>query len=832
MTRSSLALKLLWREGRSGELTILLVALIIAISSSTAVNLFTDRLQQTFTYQAAEFLAGDLAISSSESLPTVWASKAKKHHLKQAETVEFSTMLVENEQLLLVGIKAVSPLYPLRGQLKNTQTNYTDEKISKTPPQRGNVWVDARILSALKLSIGDSITIGIKKLTITSIITYEPDKRGDMFSLSPRVLMSTLDLAATRVIQAGSYVHYFTQFIGDESDLTAFKSWGKKQLSPSQRIMDIYQDRPELSSALKNTQYFLNLSSIIVILISGIAIAMATHRYTERHFNTSAILRCLGYTQSQILSLYGYQFLYLGLLASVIGCGLGWLGQQQLFHLLRSLFPAKVASPHLFAMMSGFLIGFVILATFALPPLLRLKKVSALRVLRRELEPMPTSAWLIYGAAFFLMSFFLWHYTQNYLTALLLLSGATVVILLLGTTLYLAMLKIKARLGKLPLSLRFGANALLRNPKTTVVQILAFSLTLVSILLSMTLSQDLIKDWQEQLPEKNPNHFALNLFTDQLKKFNQTLATEKISPQPLFPIVRGRLIKVNGDNVHQQVTKDTQGQRAVQRDLSLTYALTLPDNNSISAGDWWQNSTPEKGQVSIEQKLAKSLKINLSDELTFSIGSQEFKATVSSIRKVKWETMKPNFYMIFSPATLEDYPKTYLTSFYLPKENQTSLQTLIKQYPAMMVFKVDTILAQFKTLLLQVTKAINALFYFALLAGFCVLFAAISSTLDQRFYEGVLMRTLGAKRSLLRYSYLLEFSLLGFVSGLLAIIIAESLIFGLYYFILQLDYHFHWQLWLISPTVGMFTVMMAGCLGVRKVIKAPPIKLLQLTENR
>ncbi|MCK5924462.1 MAG: ABC transporter permease, partial [Methylococcales bacterium] len=406
------------------------------------------------------------------------------------------------------------------------------------------------------------------------------------------------------------------------------------------------------------------------------------------------------------------------------------------------------------------------------------------------------------------------------------------VVLLIGTGLYLSMLSIKARLGKLPLSLRFGANALLRNPKVTVIQILAFSLTLVSILLSTTLSQDLINDWQHQLPEKNPNHFALNLFPNQLKNFSETLATEKISPQAVFPIVRGRLIKVNGKNIHQQVTKDSRGQRAVQRDLSLTYALNLPDNNVITQGDWWEKDTPEKAQVSIEKKLAKSLKINVEDELTFSIGSQEFIATVSSIRQVKWETMRPNFYMIFSPATLMHYPKTYLTSFYLPKENKTSLQALIKQYPAMMVFKVDTILAQFKTLLLQVTKAVNALFYFALLAGFCVLFAAISSTLGQRFYEGALMRTLGAKRSLLRYSYLLEFSLLGFVSGLLAIMIAESVIFSLYYFILQLDYYFHWKLWLISPFVGLFVVMIAGCLGVRKVIKVPPVKLLRLTEGR
>jgi putative ABC transport system permease protein len=832
MKRSSLALRFLWREFRSGELTLLLIALIIAISSSTAVSLFSDRLQQTLLHQTAEFLAGDLAVSSSQTaLPTVWHSKAKKHHLKQTETVEFSTMLLENDQLLLVGIKAVSPFYPLRGQLKNTQTDYTEEKVSQTPPQRGNVWVEARILSALKLKIGDPLTIGEKKLTITAILTYEPDKRGDFYSLSPRVMMSTLDLIATRVIQTGSHVHYFTQFTGNESDLMAFKRWGKKQLTPSQRIMDIYQDRPELSSALNNTQYYLSLSSIIVVLISGIAIAMAARQYTERHFNNVAILRCLGYTQNEILSLYSYQFLYLGLFAGIIGCSLGWGGQQALFHHLRDLFPAKVASPHIFSLFLGFLTGLVILANFTLPPLLRLKKASPLKVLRRELEPLPTSAWLVYTTTFILVSFFLWHYTDDYKKAILFLSSGLCIILVLGAGLYIALLKLKNRFTNMPLYFRFGVQALLQNPKITVIQLLAFSLTFGAILLSVILSQDLIKDWQQQLPKDNPNHFALNLFPNDLKTFNKDLLNEHITPQPLYPIVKGRLIKVNGENVHQQVTKDSQGQRAVQRDLSLTYSLTLPENNTLSKGDWWENSTPKKGKVSIEQKLAKSLNIKIEDELTFSIGSQQFKATVSSLRKVKWETMKPNFYMIFSPATLENYPKTYLTSFYLPKENQSSLKVLLKKHPTIMVFKVDIILAQLQTLLLQVTQAINALAYFALCAGFCVLFAVIATTLDQRFKEGVIMRTLGAPKSLLRYSYILEFSLLGFTSGLLAIMMVEALVFGLYYFILQLNYHFHWLLWGVSPVIGMLTVTIAGCLGVRKVIRSTPAQLLQITQD-
>ncbi|MDQ7090589.1 MAG: FtsX-like permease family protein [Methylococcales bacterium] len=832
MKHSTLALRLLWREGRSGELTILLIALIIAVSSSTAISLFANRLHRTMNFQAATFLAGDLVVASPTLLPTVWYAKAKQFHLKQAETAEFSSVLMENDELLLVGVKAVSDQYPLRGQLKYTKTDFSGEKISLEPPQKGEVWVELRILSALKLKLGDALTIGETPLIISHILTYEPDKRGDIYSLSPRVIMNKGDLSATKVVQPGSHVHYFFQFSGDQSDIIDFKHWALPYLNSSQRIMDIHEDRPELSTALIRSERYLGLSSILVILIAGVAIAMATQRYSQRHFNTSAILRCLGCKQTEILELYAYQFLYLGIFASTIGCIIGWFGQQQLFQLLANLLPSKVADPSFFALVLGFLTGIIILFGFAFPPLLRLKKVSPLRVLRRDLTPLPSSAWLVYSCALGLVGVLIWHYTDDLEMTLTLLGGSSIILLVLGVILYFLIIFVRRYLFKLPLSWRLGLQALFREPKATVGQLLAFSLTLVAMILSFIVSHDLIRDWQKQLPENTPNHFALNIFPEQLACFEESLNAEKIQLSQLYPIVKGRLVKINNTPVQQIVSKDTQGQRATHRDLSLTFTAALPDDNPLVEGVWWAEETTEKGWVSIEEKLAKSLKVKLGDNLTFTVGSMQFDARISSIRKVNWESMKPNFYMIFSPATLENYAHTYLTSFYVPKENKNSLNHLVKEYPAMTLLEVDAILTQLKTILMQLTQAINYLLYFALLAGFTVLFAAVYGTLDDRIYESALMRTLGANRKLLQTSHLVEFSLLGFISGLLAIMIAEALIFGLYHYVLHLEFHFHGLLWGLTPIIGALTVTIAGYMGVKKVVKSPPMGVLRMTEDR
>ncbi len=825
MSRFNLALRLLWRDSRSGELTILILALIIAVTSSTTIALFSDRLQRTMTNQTAEFLAADLVISSPTPVSSEWLAKATQLNLAQARTAEFSSVLIEHEELLLAGIKAVSAAYPLRGFLKTTTDDYSTETITHNGPAQGTAWLEKRIFSALKLKVGDPLTVGEKQLIITHIITYEPDKKGDFYSFSPRVMINEADLPATGIVQPGSHVHYFFQFSGDAKALTEFKQWLKPQLNPSQRIMDIHEDRPELGSALNRAERYLGLSSTLVILISGVAIAMATRRYTERHFNATALLRCLGCKQNEILWLYSSQFVVLGLFASAVGCLLGWFAQEALFYLLKDLLPQHVASPGLLAVFFGFIIGMAVLLGFALPPLLRLKQVSPLRVLRRELEPMPSSGWLIYGLSIGIMGLLIWKYTDDLKMTASILGIGLMTLLALGLLVY-GLLNLASRLlPAMSLTWRFGLQGLLRNSRASVSQILAFSITLVAMVLSFTVRTDLIDNWQKQLPDNAPNHFALNIFPDQQAAFKQELQQQHINGSQFFPVVKGRLVEINNTPVQQIVSKDTQGDNATHRELSLTWTQELPEENKLVAGNWW--TTQQAGLVSVEQKLADSLKIKLGDHLLFTVGSQQIKATVTSIRALRWDTMKPNFYMIFSPGTLDAYPSTFITSFYLPETQKNVLNTLVKKYPGTTILEVDLILQQFKTILTQLTQAINYLLYFALMAGFTVLFAAVYATLDNRIYEGALMRTLGANRSLLRKTHIIEFATLGLISGLLAVVISEAIMYALYTQVMAMEYHPSFYLWAIIPLTGALFVGMTGCWGVRQVLNKSPLRVLR-----
>lgn len=825
MKRFNLALRLLWRDSRSGELTILILALLIAVTCSTAIALFSDRLQNTMSTQAAEFLAADLVITSPTAIPASWQDQARQLNLKQARTAEFSSVLMEHDEMLLAAIKSVSSAYPLRGFLKMQTTEDGEEHEQHQPPEAGTVWLEKRVLSALHVKIGDLITVGEKPLKIVGLVTYEPDKRGDFYSFSPRVMMNEADLAATSILQAGSHVHHFFQFSGDVNALAEFKYWIKPQLTPAQKLMDIREDRPELGTALERAERYLGLSSIIVILIAGVAIAMATRRYTERHFNTTALLRCLGCKQREILWLYSCQFVILGLVTSIIGCLLGWLAHQGLFYLLKNLLPKQLANPNPSALLFGLLLGFGVLLGFALPPLLRLKQVSPLRVLRRELEPLPTSGWLLYGLALVLITLLIARYTQDLRMTVTVVGVGVAVLLVLGWLIVGLLVLMNKLLASLPLVWRFALQGLIKNHRASISQLLAFSLTLTAMILSFVIRTDLIEDWQKAMPNNAPNHFALNIFPEQQTSFKQELEQQQISGSQFYPVVRGRLVAINNTPVQKFVSKDSQGEGATHRELSLTWTPELPEDNKIIEGSWW--SEMQTGQVSVEQKLAQSLKIKLNDELTFTIGSEQIKATVSSIRALQWNTMKPNFYMIFSPDTLNNYPYTFITSFYLSPEQKTLLNTLVKQYPNTTVLEVDLILQQIKSILTQLTEAINYLLYFALLAGVMVLLAAVYASLDERIYEGALMRTLGANRFFLRKTQLLEFSVLGLMAGLLAVALSEAIRYALYSQIMHINYQPNFYLWAIVPVSGALLVGLAGYWGLRDVVNKSPLRVLR-----
>jgi putative ABC transport system permease protein len=446
-------------------------------------------------------------------------------------------------------------------------------------------------------------------------------------------------------------------------------------------------------------------------------------------------------------------------------------------------------------------------------------------VLRRELEPLPSSAWLIYGLAFSIIAALIELHAHDLTMTVTILGIGLFTLLLLGLLVY-GLLRLAAKLLPLMnLTWRFGLQGILRNTRTSVGQILAFSITLVAMVLSFTVRTDLIVNWQKQLPDNAPNHFALNIFPDQQQAFQQEMLNNGIKHSRFYPVVRGRLVEINGISVQQIASKDSQGENATHRELSLTWSKDLPEENEIIAGQWWQ--ARQIGQVSVERKVADSLKIKLGDHLTFTVGSQQINATVVNIRALDWDTMKPNFYMIFSPGTLDAYPSTFITSFYLAETQKNVLNVLVKKYPGTTILEVDLILKQFKTILTQLTQAINYLLYFSLLAGFTVLFAAVYSTLDQRIQEGALIRALGASRSFLTKIHLIEFGLLGLIAGLLTVVISEALIYSLYAQVMHIQYHPNLKLWLMMPVIGSLCIGLAGYAGIRHVVNQSPVTVFR-----
>ena len=572
---------------------------------------------------------------------------------------------------------------------------------------------------------------------------------------------------------------------------------------------------------------YLNLASLAAVLLAGVAVALSAARFAARRFDASALLRCLGLSRRQALGLFSLQLALLGVAASLAGALLGWLAQLALFGLLQDLLPAQIPAGSLWPALAGMATGLVALAGFALPPLAALGRVPPLRVLRRDLLPLPASAWLVYGAALLALGLIMWRLSLDLQLTLALLGGGLLTALLLGGALLLALKSLRRLLADAALPWRLGLGQLLRHPLAAAGQSLAFGLIILAMSLIALLRGELLDTWQEQLPEQAPNHFALNILPAEQQAFADRLAELSPHPAPLFPVVPGRLTLINGEPVRQLVSKESQGERAIRRDLSLTWAAELPADNQLIAGAWWsEQATDELPGVSVESELAESLKLQLGDRLIFSVGGLERETRVTSLRKVDWNNFQPNFYMIFEPGTLQDLPTTYLTSFYLPPNQERQLVELARAFPAVTLLQVEALLAQLRSILDQVTLAIEFVLLFVLAAGLTVLFAGLQATLDERIRQGALLRALGAERRLLIRARRAEFGLLGAASGLLAAIGCELISYLLYRFAFDLAWQPHPWL-LVLPLLGALLVAGAGVLGTRRALNISPLTVLR-----
>lgn len=823
----NLATRQLLRDARAGELRVLFFALLVAVAASTAIGYFGARLNGAMLLRATEFLGADLVIEGSSPAKPEQIQAGEALKLDHAQIVVFSTVIATDAGIQLSSIKAVDTAYPLRGELKSAADLYQSEEVSRGP-QPGEAWAESRLFPAVDLKIGDNIDVGSKTLKLTRVLTYEPDRAGNFYSLTPRVMINLADLQATGVVQPGSRVSYREMWRGPPDALAAYRKAIEPGLEPHQEIKDARDGSQQIGGALGKAERYLNMASLVAVLLAGVAVALSAARFAVRRFDASALMRCLGLSRNEALVLFSLQLAMLGLLASLGGALLGWLAQLALFALLHDLLPATVPAGGVLPALAGIGTGLVALAGFALPPLAALGRVPPLRVLRRDMLPIPASSWLVYGAALLALGLIMWRLSLDLVLTFALLGGGVIAALVLGSLLLLTLKSLRRLLAGASLPWRLGLGQLLRYPLAAAGQSLAFGLILLSMGLIALLRGELLDTWQNQLPKDAPNYFVLNVLPDQKDAFAQQIS--KLSPHaaPLYPVVPGRLMNINDEPVNNFVTKDSRGENATRRDLNLTWAANLPEGNTLTAGNWWSTDGEASAVpgVSIETKLAESLQIKLGDKLSFMVGGLSRDAVVTSLRDVNWDTFQPNFFIIFQPGTLQDLPTTYMTSFYLPAGNDKQIVELSRTFPAISLLGVEALLAQVRSILDQVTLAVQFVLLFVLAAGVAVLFSGLQSTLDERIRQGALVRALGAERALLIKARRIEFGLLGAVSGLLAALGCELVTFALYRYAFDLQWTPHPWL-LLLPVIGALLVGGAGVFGTRRALNVSPLTVLR-----
>ncbi len=840
MNTFALAMRMLRRDWQAGELRVLAAALIVAVTSITAVGFFTDRINQALHRQANELLGADLLIASDQPVAANIRNLARQHGLRSVETLDFPSMVVAGDNTHLAEIKAVSDGYPLRGTLRTGTQRFAPDTPAAGIPAPGTVWLDAGLLAPLHLSVGDRITLGEAQLTVAAVLTHEPARGGDLFSIAPRLLLNSVDLPQTKLIQPASRVRYRFLVTSDNAQhITAYRAAITSLLKTGERIESIEDARPELRAALTRARSFLGLAALVSVMLASVAIATATRRFVLRHLDNCAMMRCLGAAQRDITRLYVYQILVLGLTASLLGCTLGYVAQGVLVNVLGSMVSAELPPPSLWPVVSGLLTGMITLLGFSLPPLLQLKSVSPLRVLRRDIgNPLATgqtASLTAYGAGITaLAALILWQAGEIKL-GLTMLGGTVVTLLALGALTLLLMRGLKLlhrhHSGHNSVAWRFGIANITRRAQGSIVQVVGFGIGIMALLLLTLVRGDLLDDWQKSLPADAPNRFLINIQPDQVTPIRNFLAnapgTKKGGEPMLFPMIRGRLTGVNNKPVASENYTDEHAQRLVAREFNLSWAADMQADNKIVAGTWWNENDKNKHVISVEEGLAKTLGLTLGDTMKFSIAGSEFSATITSLRKVEWDSMRPNFFVLAPPGVLDTYPASFMTSLYVPIDKPDIMNTLVKTFPNVTIIDVAAIMAQIRQIMERVTLAVEYVFMFTLLAGLLVLYAAIQSTLDERIHESAILRTLGARRGQLLTGLFAEFATLGLLAGLVAACAATLLGYVLATQLFHLPYTFNPWLWIIGVTGGTLGVGLAGLLGTQFILRQPPLQTLR-----
>lgn len=835
------------RDWRAGELRFLLVALIVAVSALSSVGFFIDRMRAGLNRDAHQLLGADLLLNADDPIQQRWRDEATRRGLLIAETATFQSMAQAGEgeatSAQLAAVKAVTPGYPLRGQLTISpdpeQASRALGQKTNAVPSPGTVWVDANLLPALRVGVGGSIQLGDKRFRIAQLIATEPDKGASFANFAPRVMLSMADLPATRLVDAFSRVSYRLQVASpsrnDMSSVAAFEKWLRADIAARNvrgvRIETLENGRPEMRATLDRADSFLSLVGLLSAMLAAVAVAMAARRFMQRHLDACAMLRCLGMTQNQVGALYLIEFAIVGLAGSVLGVAVGFGAHYVLLEMIGSLLPPDLPPVSMLPALQGIATGLLLLVGFALPPVLQLRNVPHNRVIRREAAAPQPLALATYGLGIGVFLLLLLWQAGDTKLALMTAGGFLGGLGVFALVAWLGLRLLRSLRGAFrQQAWRFAITSLQRRPGATVVQVVSLSLGLMALLLLTVVRGDLMSAWRLATPPDAPNRFIINIQPEQAAGVEQQLRGVGVAKPVLYPMIRGRLTAINGQQLTRNTYQNGDARRLAEREFNLSTMPNLPETNEIVAGSWYKDA-PGVAEASVEQGLAKTLGLKLGDVMRFDMAGLPVEAKVTSLRKLEWGSMRANFFVIINPAAMANAPTSYMTAFHLPEGTANAggklTNALTRTYPNLTVIDVSGIIRQLQEVLDQVVVAVEFLFMFTLASGVLVLYAALMGSQSERTREAGLLRALGATRSQLATAQRIEFLLVGGLSGVLAATGAAAMGWVLAEYVFKFAWRFEPQVWLAGMVVGAVCALVGGWLGLRSVLRQPPLQTLR-----
>jgi putative ABC transport system permease protein len=821
------------RDLRAGELRLLIVAVLLAVAALTAVGFFADRLKGGLQRDARQLIGGDAVVASDNPTPLPFIERARSLGLQTASTYGFPTMARASEAqggaTKLVALKAVEAGYPLRGSLQVSATPGAPGQATREVPAPGEAWVDASLLEALALKVGDPVLLGDASLRIGRVITLEPDRGAGFMSFAPRVMLNKADVAGTGLVQPASRVSYRFAVAGDAVAVKRFSDWADATLKKGElrgiRLDSFESGRPEMRQTLERAEKFLNLVALLAALLSAVAVALAARGFAANHLDDCAMLRVLGQSQRTIAQAYAFEFAAIGLAASALGVAIGFAVHYVFVLLLAGLVEAALPAPSLWPVAFGLGMGLTLLFAFGLPPVLQLAQVPPLRVIRRDVGNLKPASIAVLGLGVAGFAALLLAASSDLKLGLIAVGGFAGAVAVFALLSWLAVLLLRRSVNETtaPRWLVLATRQISARPAYTVVQVSALAVGLLALVLLVLLRTDLVASWRRASPPDAPNRFVINVMPDQSEAFRQALQAGGVKKYDWYPMIRGRLVAINDKPVSPDDYADDRAKRLVDREFNLSNAAERPSHNEVVAGSW----TPEKkGEVSVEQGLMETLGLKLGDQLRFDIGGQQNDARITSVRKVDWGSMHANFFVMYTVSSLGDVPVTYMSAFRAPDRPGFD-NALVRTFPNVTNVDMSATIGQVQRVLDQVIRAVEFLFGFTLAAGLVVLFAAVTATREERAREFAVMRAVGARGSLLRQVQRAELVGVGLLAGFLASIVASLIGWGLARFVFEFS-------WTASPLVpvtgslaGAVLALAAGWWGLREVLRRPVVDTLR-----